>query len=136
LYRTDVSEAFLEAFQKTLQVFLRKFLCFCGFREPIFRPTVRFALVLEGHGIAEVVVTIGNPSAVEADILRIPGQFFDFVNPVIAGQNTQMSLMIAPTLAFFHFGSYYFVFRQEFQPHNHRNPRMRGITIEMAHLFR
>jgi hypothetical protein len=26
-----------------------------------------------------------------------------------------MSLMIAFTLAFFHFGSYYFVFRREFQ---------------------
>jgi hypothetical protein len=27
-----------------------------------------------------------------------------------------MSLMIAFTLAFFHIGSYYFVFRREFQP--------------------
>ncbi len=77
---------------------------------------LRNPLVLEGHGIAEVVVTVGNPSAVEANILRVPGQFLDFINSVIAGQNTQMSLVIALTLAFFHIGSYYFVFLQEFQP--------------------
>ena len=80
------------------------------------RPTRRFVSVFERHGVAEVVVTVGNPAAVEADILRVLGQFLDSINLVITGQNTQMSLMVALTLAFFHFGSYYFVFRREFQP--------------------
>jgi hypothetical protein len=71
----------------------------------------RIQLILEGHGVAEVVVTVGNPAAVEADVLRVLRQLFDFVKLVIAGQNTQMPLMIALTLAFFHFGSYYSVFR-------------------------
>jgi hypothetical protein len=72
--------------------------------------------VLEGHRVAEVVVTVRNPSAVEADELRLLGQFLDFVEPVVADQDTQVPLMVALTIAFFHVGSYYFVFPGEFQP--------------------
>jgi hypothetical protein len=43
------------------------------------------------------------------------GQLLDFIELVIADQNAQMSLVIAFTLAFFHIGSYYFLFRREFQ---------------------
>jgi hypothetical protein len=66
--------------------------------------------VLEGHRVAEVVVAVRNPSAVEADELRILGQFLDFVELVVADQDTEVTLMVALTIAFFHIGSYYFVF--------------------------
>jgi hypothetical protein len=72
--------------------------------------------VLQRHGIAEVVLAVCNPPAVEAYILGILGEFLDSLYLVIAGQNTQMSLVVALTLAFFHFGSYYFGFLEEFQP--------------------
>jgi hypothetical protein len=75
-------------------------------------------LILEGHGVAEVVVAVGDPAAVETDVLRVLCQLFDFVKLVIAGQNTQMALMITFALCFFHSGSYYPRFFQKFQPRN------------------
>jgi hypothetical protein len=76
------------------------------------------ALILEGHGVAEVVVTVGNPTAVEADVLRVLRQFFDFVKLVIAGKNTQMSLVIALTLYLFHCGPTIPVSPEKFNPRN------------------
>ena len=45
-------------------------------------------LVVEGHRITEIVVAVGYPPAVEANILRISGEFLNFINLVIADQHT------------------------------------------------
>jgi hypothetical protein len=73
-------------------------------------------LILEGHGVAEVVVALGNPAAVEADVLRVLCQLFYFVKLVIACEDTQMTLMITLALCLFHSGSTISVSSKNFNP--------------------
>ena len=80
-------------------------------------------LILEGHGVAEVVFVVGNPAAVEADVLRVLCKLFNFVKLIIAGQYTQMPLMITLALCLFHSGSTISVPSKNFNPFGIINTR-------------
>ncbi len=58
--------------------------------------------LFQWHRVAEVCVTIGNPSTIEADKLRILCQGFDLFKFLIACQNAEMARMFSFAYLFRH----------------------------------
>jgi hypothetical protein len=52
-------------------------------------------LCVYGHGIAEVIVALGNPSAIKADEARRAGHVLDLLELAAACEDTQMSLVLS-----------------------------------------
>ena len=58
--------------------------------------------ILQGHGIAEILITIRHPATVEAHVFGILGDLLDDIELIVAGENTDMTRMVAGAVAFLH----------------------------------
>ena len=53
--------------------------------------------LFEGHRVAQILLAVGNPAAIEADMFRIFRKPFNFVELSLACQNTDMTRMVSGT---------------------------------------
>ncbi len=52
---------------------------------------------IQRHGVTKVIIAVGNAAAVEADVLRVPGQLFDLGKLPVTRQHADVTGMIAAT---------------------------------------
>jgi hypothetical protein len=64
---------------------------------------MRHCNLFEGHGIAEILLAVGNPATIEADLFRILRDPFNFLELSLACQNTDMTRMVSGTDVVAHF---------------------------------
>jgi hypothetical protein len=55
----------------------------------------RHCHLFEGHRVAEILLAVGNPATIEADMFRIFREHFYFLEFALACQNTDMTRMVS-----------------------------------------
>jgi hypothetical protein len=60
-------------------------------------------VLIERHGVAEILVRVGDPAAVEANELRVFRELFNFLEHVLCRKDTKMTCVVTCTdIVFFH----------------------------------